>query len=1124
MKTIFYKGEDISLTFNSDSDLSGYDKVIRFFTPFSEIKTAVVTPVDNNQFIAILSDEDTKDLKPGPLNIVVEFISQASGAKLISKTISARLEDPEVNGGVRSYAPDIESDIVFVPGIELAITLTGESELSILVTAHKSDKNNPHAVTKSQVGLGNVDNTSDNDKPISSATQQALNSKADDSHLTEHKQDTSNPHSVTKNQVGLSNADNTSDLNKPISNAAQAALNLKADLVGGKVPINQLPDTVLGQMEYISIWNAGSNTPIIPPASSSNKGHYYIVSVAGNTDIDGISDWNVGDWIASNGSTWDKIDNTDSVSSVNGKTGAVELTKQDIGLSNVDNTSDEDKPVSTAQQSALDSKSDTTHNHDAAYEPKNANIQAHIIAQNNPHGVTKAQVGLGDVDNTSDSDKPVSTAQQAALDLKADLVAGKVPSSQLPSYVDDILEYPNAASFPPEGEQGKIYVALDMNQIYRWGGSSYVNLWGNLALGETSGTAYRGDRGKIAYDHSQTPHNYDPSGSAAAVQNELTQLIQGCICYVLAKYQKRVTDDGGTLNDNYSTKNTLKSLDDLNVFDRASLVHVAGGLKVGKAYSIVPQSGDGDFTITRSGVTAMDQKSTGYWQPAVANKPRLSWVGGMPLMIIENAATNLISSYKSFAHTDWNKSGSSILGNPATAGAEIITNGSFDTNVSGWYSLNGNVDWNPGGYADLTGSGGAAQILYQVNRVFSAGLKIVSFKVKSSSYSGLIRVSLDGGSTYTYSTQNVSTDWTTITIQIYTTSSTSSAYYRTANPSTDIISFDDISIKDIRGFTCPFVDVSGNNTLQGYKLIESTASAIHRIESAQISVSSTSQDYTVSCFAKKSERSYMILVLLGASLTDRAEATFNLDTGVISLGALNNGAFTNAVAKIEQSVDGYYRCSITSKNDTTSIVRSYIYVANSSVRLASASFQGDGISGILISQAQLEAGSAATSPIAGTEGSTQTRNADVVVKAGIASLIGQSEGTILAELYITNYLQLATFITLSKTIGDAIRIRKTSTGFTVLITYAGSTTFSKSISFSNTGVVKVAFAYKNGDFAIAINGSLTSYTDAQTIPQTEDINIGRRNDGTEYFNNLVKNIHIDKTRLSNAQLVTLTTL
>lgn len=73
---------------------------------------------------------------------------------------------------------------------------------------------------------------------------------------------------------------------------------------------------------------------------------------------------------------------------------------------------------------------------------------------------------------------------------------GKVPSSQLPSYVDDVLEYDNKTAFPETGEGGKIYVDKSTNKTYRWGGTAYVLISSSLALGETSGTAYEGSKGK----------------------------------------------------------------------------------------------------------------------------------------------------------------------------------------------------------------------------------------------------------------------------------------------------------------------------------------------------------------------------------------------------------------------------------------------------------------------------------------------------------------------------------------------------------------------------------------------------------------------------------------------------
>lgn len=158
---------------------------------------------------------------------------------------------------------------------------------------------------------------------------------------------------------------------------------------------------------------------------------------------------------------------TNSVKSVAGKTGAVTLAKSDVGLGNVDN------------------KSSST-------------IRSEITSAN----VTSA---LGYT--------PLDSALKGALSGLAELTSeGKVPASQLPSYVDDVLEYEAKDSFPPTGETGKIYVNLADNKTYRWGGTAYVEISQSLALGETSSTAYRGDRGKTAYDHAAAKGSAFTSG------------------------------------------------------------------------------------------------------------------------------------------------------------------------------------------------------------------------------------------------------------------------------------------------------------------------------------------------------------------------------------------------------------------------------------------------------------------------------------------------------------------------------------------------------------------------------------------------------------------------------------
>lgn len=127
------------------------------------------------------------------------------------------------------------------------------------------------------------------------------------------------------------------------------------------------------------------------------------------------------------------------VQSVAGRVGAVILDKSDVGLSNVDNTSDLNKPISTATQTALDAKIDESR-------------------EGQPNGI-------------------------ATLDG-----AGKVPSTQLPSYVDDVIEVANFASLPGTGETGKIYVTLDTNKVYRWSGTVYVEIVSGAVWGGITGT------------------------------------------------------------------------------------------------------------------------------------------------------------------------------------------------------------------------------------------------------------------------------------------------------------------------------------------------------------------------------------------------------------------------------------------------------------------------------------------------------------------------------------------------------------------------------------------------------------------------------------------------------------
>ena len=244
--------------------------------------------------------------------------------------------------------------------------LSGELQtLSGNLSSHVDNKENPHEVTKDQVGLGNVDNTSDADKPVSTATQTALDEKVSKTtKINGHALDTDI--TILKGDIGLGNVDNTSDLDKPVSTAQQEAIN-ELDR-NTSAALNDLKTAV----EFVE---TSLNDSSEASASAINE----LAGVLKNLTINGKP-----------------MDGTNFT-----------ITKEDVGLGNVENESTSSMPVSTATQEALNAKVDKT-----------TSINGHLLSTDVT--ITKEDVGLGNVDNTSDLNKPISTATQEALDGKVE--------------------------------------------------------------------------------------------------------------------------------------------------------------------------------------------------------------------------------------------------------------------------------------------------------------------------------------------------------------------------------------------------------------------------------------------------------------------------------------------------------------------------------------------------------------------------------------------------------------------------------------------------------------------------------------------------------------------------------
>ena len=215
----------------------------------------------------------------------------------------------------------------------------------------------------------------------------------------------------------------------------------------------------------------------------------------------------------------------------------------------------------------------------------------------------------------------IATTAKGAASGVAELDAnGKVPSSQLPAYVDDVLEYTAKSSFPTTGETGKIYVDTTTNLTYRWSGSAYVEISPSLALGTTSSTAYRGDRGNTAYSHATDSSRLTTAQSSGLYKIATTA--QGHIASVTAVAKSDITGLGipgsdtnthrpiqvnGTqvLGDNTTALN-LKAGSNVSLSNSSGTVTIAA---TDTTYSAATQSANGLMSSTDK--TKLDGIATG---------------------------------------------------------------------------------------------------------------------------------------------------------------------------------------------------------------------------------------------------------------------------------------------------------------------------------------------------------------------------------------------------------------------------------------------------------------------------------------------------------------------------------
>jgi hypothetical protein len=204
------------------------------------------------------------------------LIYDSATSRWKNRSFSTRVRDVVLTGlSVATNAVIAATDSVLV----------ALGKLQAQITAHIANTSNPHSVTKAQVGLSNVDNTSDANKPVSTATQTALNAKENTitaGTTSQYYRGDKTFQTLDKAAVGLSNVDNTSDANKPVSTATQTALNAKQDtLVSG---------TNIKTINGLSVLGAGNLVTSVPIAyrHDFNVFDYLGKAPAGSLDSDNV--------------------------------------------------------------------------------------------------------------------------------------------------------------------------------------------------------------------------------------------------------------------------------------------------------------------------------------------------------------------------------------------------------------------------------------------------------------------------------------------------------------------------------------------------------------------------------------------------------------------------------------------------------------------------------------------------------------------------------------------------------------------------------------------------------------------------------------------------------------------
>ena len=334
---------------------------------FTAEKNALITSC-SQQIISVnsrvLSSANSLTTIRGTVNTLYDALTQKQNLITQANPIQATLVyDTSFGTTIHSVIEQLQTDVN-----ALDVLIEGKANKTGETFTNTTFLGTITGLTKTSVGLNNVDNTADMDKPISVAAAAALALKVDISGA----QFTGPVYGITKDIIGLSNVDNVSDLSLSMSQATIDAIALKADLAGCTFtgPVYGITKSMIG------LGNVDNTADLLKPISKAEHDELGLKADLSGTTFTGT---------------------------VSG------ITKEMVGLGNVDNTADINKPVSTLQQAELDKKADL----------------AGCTFTGPVSGITKAMVGLANVDNTTDLTKGMSKDASSALLTKINMTGGR---------------------------------------------------------------------------------------------------------------------------------------------------------------------------------------------------------------------------------------------------------------------------------------------------------------------------------------------------------------------------------------------------------------------------------------------------------------------------------------------------------------------------------------------------------------------------------------------------------------------------------------------------------------------------------------------------------------------------